>query len=107
MTISDHQPSANTSGKDVQKPFLSPEEEEPTIKLAAQQKSKAQPFVTAPPQRPQRNKKLFLVFTLLMLVIIVILGGFAGQRLMSGNAASTPSPTAPSNLHFGSFAQQP
>jgi beta-N-acetylhexosaminidase len=109
MTISDHQSSANTSGKDVQKPFLSPEEEEeePTLKLAAQQKSHVRPFVSAPPQRPQRNKKLLLTFILLMLVIIVILGGFAGQRLLSGNTASTPLPTATDNLNLGSFAQQP
>jgi beta-N-acetylhexosaminidase len=105
MTIRDHQSSANTSGKDVQKPFLSPEEGEPTLKLAAQQKSK--PFVSAPPQRPQRNKKLFLVFTLLMLIILVILGGFAGQRLLSGNTASTPVPNVTDNLKLGSFAQQP
>src|SRR5438552_3237022 len=105
MTISDHQSSANMPGDHTQKAFLLPEQDIPTIKLKAQPKER--PFVTAPPQRPQRRRKLFLTVTLLTLVIIVTLGGFVGQRLLSGNTVLTPAPITTQNLHLGTFAQQP
>lgn len=105
MTISDH--SANSAENGVQKQLPLPDEEIPTVKLTAQQKNNAQPFITVPTQHPPRRRKFFLALTLLTLAILIVLGGYVGQRLISGATALTPSPTTTINLHMGAFAQQP
>ncbi len=105
MTMSDQQPFINTTGGNTQEPSLLPEQEKSATR--SQQTNDATPFVIPPPPRPPRPKGLRLLFTLLLLVIIIILGSFVGQRMLSGTAASTPSPVATEAQHAGAFVQQP
>jgi beta-N-acetylhexosaminidase len=105
MTTSDQQPSVNIPEGIVQKPFLL--SEQATFATEPTQKNAAAPFVTAPPQRPQRRKGPLLLLTLLLLVVIITLGSVVGQRLLSGATTLTPAPTVAPAVHVGSFAQPP
>jgi beta-N-acetylhexosaminidase len=105
MTMSDQQPSANTLRDNAKKSSLLPQQER--FETAFQQKSDATPFITKPPQRPQRRRDVRLLLTLLLLAIIVAGGSFVGQRMLSGATTTTSSQLTAQIQHPGAFLHQP